>query len=222
MRALLGERDLRDWESFAASWDNLGVDAYMADGGRYRRRRFAALRATPMGIMRKPHQPHYQSRDYNTLNGGIERWFEPVTDAVAGHPALNAVLRTSLELFDRKTLAEVRPEAWHVEVHQFRIEARAGQPGSRRPKACTATAWTACWCCWSAARTSPAARPRSTTGEAPARQLHPDPTVRLGAGRRQPRCFTASPRSSRSNPFAGLSRRAGGDVPPGIIGISEP
>jgi hypothetical protein len=134
MRTLLGERDLRDWESFAASWDELGVDTYMADGGRYRRRRFAALRATPTGIVRKPHQPHYQSRDYNTLNGGIERWFEPVTDAVGAHPTLNAILRTSHELFDRMTPAEVRPEAWHVELHQFRIEARATQQGHPTPE----------------------------------------------------------------------------------------
>ena len=134
MRALLGEPELRDWESFAASWDDLGVDTYMADGGRYRRRRFAALRATPSGTVRKPHQPHYQSRDYNTLNGGIERWFEPVTDAVAAHPTLNAILRTSHELFDRMTPAAVRPEAWHVELHQFRIEARAGQRGHPTPE----------------------------------------------------------------------------------------
>src|ERR1700752_1143636 len=88
MQALLETAGLRDWGSFAASWDDLGVDAYMADGGRYRRRRFAAFRASPVGIVRKPHQPHYQSQDYNPLNGGVERWFEPVTDAVARHPAL--------------------------------------------------------------------------------------------------------------------------------------
>src|ERR1700736_4174420 len=73
MQAVLEPAGLRDWRRFAASWDDLGVDAYMADGGRYRRRRFAAFRATAEGIPRKPHQPHYQSRDYNPLNGGLER-----------------------------------------------------------------------------------------------------------------------------------------------------
>ena len=68
MHALLETAGLRDWGSFADSWNDLGVDAYMADGGRYRRRRFAAFRASPSGIMRKPHQPHYQSRDYNRRN----------------------------------------------------------------------------------------------------------------------------------------------------------
>ena len=51
----------------------------MADGGRYRKRRFAVFAADGRrGIARKPHQPHYQSRDYNSLNGGIERWFAPI------------------------------------------------------------------------------------------------------------------------------------------------
>ena len=83
MGAVLEKRGLRDWASFAASWDDLGVDTYMADGGRYRRRRFAAFRANSDGIIRKPHQPHYQSRDYNPLNGDIERWFEPVKPGIA-------------------------------------------------------------------------------------------------------------------------------------------
>src|SRR5690242_2552208 len=100
MRALLEGAGLRDWDGFAASWDDLGVDTYMADGGRYRRRRFACFRATKEAIARKPHQPHYQSRDYNPLNGGIERWFDPVTDPIGAHPAMQAVLTTCRELFD--------------------------------------------------------------------------------------------------------------------------
>ena len=134
MGALLEQAGLSDWGAFTASWDDLGVDTYMADGGRYRRRRFGVFRAVPAGIARKPHQPHYQSRDYNRLNGGIERWFEPVTEAVARHPALTAILRTSHALFDRMTPAELLPAAWHVEMHQFRIEARADQEGRPTPE----------------------------------------------------------------------------------------
>jgi hypothetical protein len=134
MRRVLQSAGLADWDVFAASWDDLGVDTYMADGGRYRRRRFGVFRAAPGGIVRKPRQPHYQSRDYNPLNGGVERWFEPVTDAVAQHPALTAILRTSHALFDRLTPAELRPAAWHVEMHQFRIEARPGEEGRPTPE----------------------------------------------------------------------------------------
>jgi len=134
MGVLLEKAGLSDWQSFAASWDDLGVDTYMADGGRYRRRRFAAFRVTPDGITRKPHQPHYQSRDYNPLNGGLERWFEPVTEAAGRHPALTAILQTSHALFDRMTQTELRPPAWHVEIHQFRIEARVGEEGRPTPE----------------------------------------------------------------------------------------
>jgi hypothetical protein len=134
MRALLPEAELRDWDGFAASWNNLGVDAYMADGGRYRRRRFACYRATSVGIVRKPHQPHYQSRDYNPMNGGIERWFEPVSKPIGRHRVLGAILGTSHALFDRMTPAASRPNAWHVELHQFRIEARPGEMGRPTPE----------------------------------------------------------------------------------------
>jgi hypothetical protein len=134
MGEVLEQAGLRDWQSFAATWDNLGVDAYMADGGRYRRRRFACFRATAEGIFRKPHQPHYQSRDYNPLNGGLERWFEPVTDMAAEHPALRAILATCHDLFDRLTPPAVRPPSWHIEIHQFRIEARAGAEGRPTPE----------------------------------------------------------------------------------------
>jgi hypothetical protein len=134
MAAILEAAGLAEWGSFAASWEDLGVDTYMADGGRYRRRRFAAFRASPAGIARKPHQPHYQSRDYNPLNGGIARWFEPVTESVARHPAMTAVLHTCHRLFDALTPAELRPNAWHVEIHQFRIEARPGEEGRPTPE----------------------------------------------------------------------------------------
>ena len=134
MRAVLEAAGLREWDSFARSWDDLGVDAYMADGGRYRRRRFACFRAGAGGIARKRHQPHYQSRDYNPLNGGIQRWFEPVTEATGSHPALGAILATCHMLFDRLTPAPLRPASWHVEIHQFRIEARSGHEGRPTPE----------------------------------------------------------------------------------------
>jgi hypothetical protein len=134
MRAVLNRAGLADWDGFAASWDDLGVDMYMADGRRYRRRRFACFRAGPEGVLRKPHQPHYQSRDYNPLNGGVERWFEPVTAAAATHPALRAILLACHSLFDGLTPAVTRPASWHVETHQFRIEALSGHDGKPTPE----------------------------------------------------------------------------------------
>ncbi len=130
MRPALEAAGMQDWAAFAASWDDLGLDTYMADGGRYRKRRHAALRVTAGSIHPKPHQPHYQSRDYNALNGGIARWFEPMTEAALGSSALRAILTTCRALFDPLSPAP----AWHVELHQFRIEARADVAGRPTPE----------------------------------------------------------------------------------------
>ncbi len=133
-RALLTPAALAEWASFSASWEDLGADRYMADGGRYRQRRFAAFAVSSGRIVRKAHQPHYQSRDYNPLNGGIERWFSPVTEAIAIHPLTLALLDIGRRVFDALTPAPKRPPAWHVELHQFRIEAHSGQPGLPTPE----------------------------------------------------------------------------------------
>jgi hypothetical protein len=129
MRALLGP--MPDWPAFAASWDDLGLDTYMADGGRYRKRRHAAFGArSGEPIHCKPHQPHYQSRDYNPLNGGIARWFDPVLPEIAAGASMTTILDTCRTLFER--LAPTRD--WHIEVHQFRIEARGGAAGQPTPE----------------------------------------------------------------------------------------
>lgn len=124
MRSLLGAA-ATSWNEFAATWDDLGLDRYMADGGRYRRRRHAVFHVSGGRIDRLPHQPHFQSRDYNPLNGGVERWFEAVLAATARHPILRRVLGLCDAVF---TAAETGggPQAWRVEIHQFRIEAAEG------------------------------------------------------------------------------------------------
>lgn len=133
MRALLESiGPLDDWSAFADSWDRLELDTYMADGGRYRQRRHAIFEAPRRGpIERAPHQPHFQPIDYNPLNGGVARWFEPVEDAVAGGPTLTTVLAFCRALFNGLAPGV---NTWHVEVHQFRIEARAGEQGRPTPE----------------------------------------------------------------------------------------
>ena len=127
MRAVLGE--LGDWETFVASWNDLPWDEYLAQRGRYRRRRHAVFYATrDSAIERAAHEPHYQSVAYNPLQGGIERWFEPITPEVSHGKTLTSTLRVCRQIF-----SSLAPEVarWRIEVHQFRIEARldlAGQP----------------------------------------------------------------------------------------------
>jgi hypothetical protein len=131
MRALLEQAGpLTDWPAFAGSWTDLGPDTYMADGGRYRKRRHAVFAVSASGVARRPAQPHYQSRDYNTLNGGIERWFEPVAEPIGAGPTMTTILTFCRTLFGPLSPAD----PWHVEVHQFRIEARRGQEGRPTPE----------------------------------------------------------------------------------------
>ena len=72
---------LADWPAFAESWNDLDVDTYMADGGRYRRRRFGVYDRRAPGRDRARRRTSRTTRalDYNNLNGGIERWFKPVS-----------------------------------------------------------------------------------------------------------------------------------------------
>ncbi|MFH5925729.1 2OG-Fe dioxygenase family protein [Roseomonas xinghualingensis] len=120
-----------EWARFADSWNDLRPDGYMADGGRYRLRRHAVYAAEPgQPLTRGPHQPHYQAREYNQLNGGIERWFDPVTAEVGEGAALRSLLDGSRAVFDG-----VAPGAgWHAEVHQFRIEGHPGEVGKPTPE----------------------------------------------------------------------------------------
>jgi hypothetical protein len=122
--ALRGRLAGPDWDAFASSWDRLEVDPYMADRGRYRRRRHAVYSVSADGALRREErQPHYQSVEYNPLHGGIERWLSPVEGEP---PALQRTLRFCVEAFGRGP--------WRAEVHQFRIEAREGEPGKPTPE----------------------------------------------------------------------------------------
>jgi hypothetical protein len=123
---------LSDWAAFTASWGELELDRYMADGGRYRRRRHAVYSVTADGaIQRGAHQPHYQGREYNALNGGVARWFEPIAEAIGDGASMRTILAFCGDLF-----GGLSPEtrAWHVEAHQFRIEALPGASGLPTPE----------------------------------------------------------------------------------------
>jgi hypothetical protein len=119
-------------DAFAASWDRLETDAFMADGGRYRRRRHANFSqlAGRAGTRRNPHRPHFQSVVHNSLNGGVQRWFAPVEDDVAEGETAQALLGLGRSAADL-----LRPgRSWFIEMHQFRIEAAAGAPGYPTPE----------------------------------------------------------------------------------------
>jgi len=128
----MSENALSDWLQFQASWNDMPLDTYMADGGRYRRRRYAVMSAdsTSSPIVLEPHQPHYQSLDYNPLNGGVARHFQPIAQEIVLGNTMSSVLGFCQQVFGRLAPAT----AWHIELHQFRIEAKQGQAGMPTPE----------------------------------------------------------------------------------------
>jgi hypothetical protein len=138
MRACLEQSgDLQDWYAFTESWNDLALDNYLIDHGRYRRRRHAVFTASgtiadrARKIERAEHQPHYQSRLYNKLQGGIERWFEPIEPRIGDGSSLRTILH-----FCHGLSGAMAPDvhSWRVEVHQFRIEARLDESGQPTPE----------------------------------------------------------------------------------------
>ncbi|MEU3689545.1 2OG-Fe dioxygenase family protein [Streptomyces narbonensis] len=123
---------LDDLEPFRESWGRMPLDSYMADGGRYRRRRHATLSAprSSADYRVEAHQPHYQGLDYNTLNGGVARHYEPFEDASLHGATMNSLVTLGCDIFGR--LAPY--SAWHIEAHQFRIEVDGEEVGLPTPE----------------------------------------------------------------------------------------
>ncbi len=124
----IGSPDNSDIETFKASWNSLAEDEYMADGGRYRHRRHSVFSAGKSGgnVQREPHQPHYQTTKFNTLNGGVERYFQPIEKSISENKVFKGIMNFATKIF-----GAVSPlNDWHIEVHQFRILAQesGGKP----------------------------------------------------------------------------------------------
>ncbi len=106
----------------------------MADGGRYRRRRYAVFDVTRDGVVRAPHQPHFQAKTYNRLNGDLDRWFDPVMPEIGDHPIVRTLIERLASIFANLPAAGASAAGWHVELHQFRIEASADAAGLPTPE----------------------------------------------------------------------------------------
>lgn len=112
-----------DLQALRPVWDRLPPDAFLRDGGRYRRRRHGSFTLSDGQLSAVPHRAHWQPVDYNALHGGIERWFEPLEPAFAQAPAFGGLLRAFGSVADT-----IRPSVptWFIEVHPFRIDCTDG------------------------------------------------------------------------------------------------
>jgi hypothetical protein len=113
LAALLGWRVL---------WNDLPPDAYLRDGGRYRRRRHSCFVIHPHKLEPVPHRSHWQPLEYNALHGGLQRHFEPMQAALLAQPAWALLLVWLGQVCSG--LKGVQP--WFAEAHQFRIDTTDG------------------------------------------------------------------------------------------------
>ena len=122
--SVVAPQQLHRWDRF---WDTLPPDAHLRDGGRYRRRRHGSFTVDGDAVSPVPHRAHWQPVQYNALHGGIERWFEPLPDALVGDDAWTRLLAA----LGRCASGLRGAQRWFVEAHAFRIE--TGEEGIGRP-----------------------------------------------------------------------------------------
>ena len=109
-------------DALLPTWNDLPLDGYLRDGGRYRSRRHSCFIVDGASVTQVPHRAHWQPVEYNALHGGLERWFEPIAPAVVFQPVWPQLLRGLAACCS--ALKGERP--WYVEAHQFRIDTTDG------------------------------------------------------------------------------------------------
>jgi hypothetical protein len=115
----VGERAFAQWAPF---WNRLAPDQYLRDGGRYRQRRHGSFVIDGARVTPAPPRAHWQPVEYNALHGGIERWFQPLETGFAA----DAMWQRLLLMLGARAGALRRPQPWHCEAHQFRIDTAGG------------------------------------------------------------------------------------------------
>ena len=120
---------LADLLALNATWNHLQPDAYLKDGGKYRKRRHASYVVTDAQVVATPHRAHWQPVEYNALHGGMQRWFEPIEPAThtpAWHALLGWMGRLADQLRGPSTVPLHEKQSWYTEAHQFRIDTEGG------------------------------------------------------------------------------------------------
>ena len=117
---------LEDLNALVASWNDLPPDAYLKDGGRYRRRRHSCFTVQGGKLEQVPHRAHWQPVEYNALHGGMERWFEPMEPAITHSPVWASLMHALGDVASRFKGRTPDAAPWYVEAHQFRIDTTDG------------------------------------------------------------------------------------------------
>ncbi|MDV6252598.1 2OG-Fe dioxygenase family protein [Vibrio sp. EA2] len=129
---------LSEWEWFCKSWEELVLDEYMNDNGKYRYRKHAVLISEKYtnNIVQLFDIPHYQSKYYNTLNGDVERWYTPISQDIVNSRVFGKFIEHALQVFNLCEINHMDPNwsNWYIEVHQFRIFSKEKSEGKPTPE----------------------------------------------------------------------------------------
>lgn len=117
---------LNDLHAMDGDWQGLPPDAFLKDGGRYRRRRHSCFVAEDKALQQVPHRAHWQPVEYNALHGGMQRMFAPMLAATTQSAAWRKVLGALAQLSDLVFCPPAQHARWFVEAHQFRIDTADG------------------------------------------------------------------------------------------------
>jgi len=77
-------------------------------------------------------QPYRQAEDVNRFAGGIDRYFEPLSEEIRSNALITRLISEGIRCFEE--LERCGPGFWHVDVHAVRIVARHEQPGKPSPE----------------------------------------------------------------------------------------
>ncbi|MET9291222.1 2OG-Fe dioxygenase family protein [Streptomyces sp. NPDC003077] len=131
LRESLGAGDDR-WRAFAAHWEELSPDRYAAERGTRRLRRYGqfSLDAVTGEISPLSHVAFVQPENTNYLYEGVDREFEPLTDAFVRDPLFRAVMA----LLGRIGAVLDSTPTWTAKVHPFRVVASPDGEGDPTPE----------------------------------------------------------------------------------------
>ena len=125
----------RAWDNLRQDYRSLPRDDYLPDNGLYRYRRYDSFSFYPEtgDLTLLAHQDYFQSKDINTVTGGIVRKFAPLTDETTQNPFLHELIRFDFANFPIDDSQMVSGE-WKVDVHQIFVVANVGAEGHPTPE----------------------------------------------------------------------------------------
>lgn len=127
-RKLITYRD-HAYQAFRRSWGCLARDPYLRDGGHYRYRRYSVFHWQHEQLRLLPHEPHYQSKHYNPMHGGFNRYFRPWLLSTVVNPAFKTIVQWATAQF-----CQDPQQLWRIQGHQFRVVANVHESGKPTPE----------------------------------------------------------------------------------------